>query len=86
VAARQQTAHGRWRHIVPPHSGVGSHLGTGARRSDASHPSWRARSLSVDRFWRDLGYTAGWAIAAIGALTFGSGAVVAIVMREHRPP
>src|SRR5204863_860679 len=29
--------------------------------SDASHPSWRARSLSVYRFWRDLGY-------AIGAL------------------
>ena len=30
--------------------------------SDASHPSWRARSLSVYRFWRDLGY-------AIGALS-----------------
>ena len=50
--------------------------------SDASHPSWRARSLSVYRFWRDLGYAigalsagiiadlfgAGWAIAAIGVL------------------
>ena len=24
--------------------------------SDASHPTWRARSLSVYRFWRDLGY------------------------------
>ncbi|WP_292331846.1 MFS transporter, partial [Mesorhizobium sp.] len=32
--------------------------------SDASHPSWRARSLSVYRFWRDLGY-------AIGALSAG---------------
>jgi MFS family permease len=67
--------------------------------SDASHPSWRARSLSVYRFWRDLGYAIGalaaglmtdlfgaaWAIAAIGILTFGSGAVVAVFMRERRP-
>jgi len=66
--------------------------------SDASHPAWRARSLSVYRFWRDMGYTVGalaagiiadllgavWAIATIGALTFVSGAVVAIIMREHR--
>jgi MFS family permease len=67
--------------------------------SDASHPSWRARSLSVYRFWRDLGYAIGalsagliadffgfaWAIASIGALTFLSGVIVAILMREpHR--
>lgn len=66
--------------------------------SDASHPAWRARSLSVYRFWRDLGYAIGaltagiiaelfgfaWAIAAIGALTFASGAVTAIAMRESR--
>ena len=65
--------------------------------SDASHPSWRARSLSVYRFWRDMGYAIGalaagiiadlfgiaWAIAAIGLLTFLSGAVVAFVMRER---
>jgi MFS family permease len=64
--------------------------------SDASHPSWRARSLSVYRFWRDLGYAIGAlsagliadffgfsaAIAAVAALTFLSGAIVAIVMRE----
>ena len=64
--------------------------------SDASHPSWRARSLSVYRFWRDLGYAIGalsagimadlfgikWAIAVIGALTFASGAVVAVAMKE----
>ncbi|AZO06761.1 MULTISPECIES: MFS transporter [unclassified Mesorhizobium] len=64
--------------------------------SDASHPSWRARSLSVYRFWRDLGYAIGAlsagliadffgfaaAIAAIAALTFLSGAIVAIAMRE----
>lgn len=66
--------------------------------SDASHPSWRARSLSVYRFWRDLGYaigalTAGLiadffgfsaAIVAVAALTFLSGAIVAIAMRETR--
>jgi MFS family permease len=64
--------------------------------SDASHPTWRARSLSVYRFWRDLGYAIGalsagliadrfglsWAIASIAALTFISGVVVAAVMRE----
>jgi len=68
--------------------------------SDASHPSWRARSLSVYRFWRDLGYAIGAlsagliadrfgfasAILAIGALTFASGAVVALVMREPSHP
>jgi MFS family permease len=32
--------------------------------SDSSHPTWRARSLSVYRFWRDLG-------DAIGALAAG---------------
>lgn len=66
--------------------------------SDASHPSWRARSLSVYRFWRDLGYAIGalsagiitdlfgaaWAIGAIGALTFMSGAVVAFAMIERQ--
>lgn len=65
--------------------------------SDASHPTWRARSLSVYRFWRDLGYAIGAlsagliadmfgfsaAILAIGALTFVSGVIVATVMREH---
>lgn len=66
--------------------------------SDASHPAWRARSMSVYRFWRDMGYAIGalcagimtdlfgaaWAIAVIGALTFTSGAVVAVVMNERR--
>jgi MFS family permease len=65
--------------------------------SDASHPAWRARSLSVYRFWRDLGYAIGalsagiiadifgmaWAIGSIAALTFLSGAVVAVLMRER---
>ena len=66
--------------------------------SDASHPSWRARSLSVYRFWRDLGYAIGAlaagviadmfglasAISSIAALTFLSGAVVALAMKEGR--
>lgn len=64
--------------------------------SDASHPTWRARSLSVYRFWRDLGYAIGaltagmiadwfgiaWAIHSVAALTFLSGVVVAVLMRE----
>ena len=64
--------------------------------SDASHPTWRARSLSVYRFWRDLGYAVGalaagiiadifgmaWAIGSIAGLTFLSGMVVALAMRE----
>ncbi|ANT50011.1 MFS transporter [Mesorhizobium amorphae] len=65
--------------------------------SDASHPSWRARSLSVYRFWRDLGYAIGAlsagliadffglasAIAAIAGLTFVSGVIVAALMNER---
>ncbi|QYJ15979.1 putative MFS-type transporter YfcJ [Rubrobacter xylanophilus DSM 9941] len=66
--------------------------------SDNSHPSWRARSLSVYRFWRDLGYAMGalsagiiadtlgisWAMGSVGALTFLSGAVVAAFLEEKR--
>jgi MFS family permease len=68
--------------------------------SDASRPTWRARSLSVYRFWRDMGYAIGalgagivadifgpaWAIGATGALTLASGAVVALVMQERKTP
>ncbi|MGH7847498.1 MAG: MFS transporter [Candidatus Binatia bacterium] len=64
--------------------------------SDASHPTWRARSLSIYRFWRDMGYAVGallagiigdafglhWAIAVIAALTFISGVVVLMMMSE----
>jgi MFS family permease len=66
--------------------------------SDASQPTWRARSLSVYRFWRDLGYAVGAlsagiiadrfgfaaAIYSVAALTFVSGLVVALLMREKR--
>jgi len=65
--------------------------------SDASHPTWRARSLSVYRFWRDLGYAIGAlsagliadsfglaaAINAIAALTFMSGAVAGVLIRQR---
>jgi MFS family permease len=65
--------------------------------SDAADPSWRARALSVYRFWRDLGYAIGaltagllaaivgfaWTIATIGALTFISGVIVARLMQEQ---
>jgi MFS family permease len=68
--------------------------------SDVAHPSWRARALSVYRFWRDLGYAIGalsagliadffglrWAIVVIAVVTFVSGAVVGLVMKEHRDP
>jgi MFS family permease len=68
--------------------------------SDNSHPSWRARSLSVYRFWRDLGYAVGalcagiiadtlgisWAIGSVGAMTFLSGAVVAVLMSGKERP
>ena len=66
--------------------------------SDASHPAWRARSLSVYRFWRDLGYAIGAlsagfiadlyglasAIIAVALLTFASGVVTALMMDERK--
>jgi len=65
--------------------------------SDLSHPSWRARSLSVYRFWRDMGYAVGallagliadsfglvWSIHAAGFLTFLSGIVAWRTMAEN---
>jgi MFS family permease len=65
--------------------------------SDSSHPSWRTRSLSVYQFWRDLGYAVGalsagiiadtlgisWAIGSVGVLTFLSGSVVAVSLKER---
>lgn len=63
---------------------------------DVAHPSWRASSVGVYRFWRDLGYAFGALLAGItadafglpaamwfvAALTFASGLVVAVRMRE----
>jgi MFS family permease len=66
--------------------------------TDHAHPSWRASSLGVYRFWRDLGYAIGAllsgliadavgieaAIHVVAALTLLSGGVVMLAMR--RPP
>ncbi len=63
---------------------------------DVAHPSWRASAVGVYRLWRDAGYAFGailsgivadifgvvWAIAAVGGLTFLSGAAVALRMSE----
>jgi MFS family permease len=67
---------------------------------DVAHPSWRASSVGVYRLWRDLGYAVGALVAGltadalglspamwlVAALTFGSGLVVALRMRETLPP
>lgn len=63
---------------------------------DVAHPSWRASSVGVYRLWRDLGYAVGALLAgliadalglpaamwAVAAITFASGAVVAVRMAE----
>jgi MFS family permease len=67
--------------------------------TDHAHPTWRATSLGVYRFWRDLGYAIGAllsgavadfvglgaAIHLVAALTLASGLVVAGVMSKTRP-
>jgi MFS family permease len=66
--------------------------------SDVAHPDWRASAVGVYRLWRDSGYAVGallagivadllgldWAIGAVAALTFASGAVVQRRMTETR--
>jgi MFS family permease len=66
---------------------------------DVAHPGWRATSLGVYRFWRDLGYAVGalmaglvaaalglvWAVHVAGLLTFLSGLVAWGTMRETLP-
>src|SRR5436305_10589393 len=66
--------------------------------SDVARPVWRARSLSVYRAWRDLGYAAGaaiagfvagaldltWSIHVAGILTFVSGLIAWRTIRETR--
>jgi MFS family permease len=67
--------------------------------SDVAHPSWRATSLGVYRFWRDLGYAVGalmagivaaflglvWAVHVAGLLTFLSGLLAWMCMAETFP-
>lgn len=68
--------------------------------ADVAHPSWRASAVGIYRLWRDFGYAIGALIAGItadalgieaaiwlvAAVTFASGLVVAVRMREtlHR--
>jgi MFS family permease len=66
--------------------------------SDIAHPQWRATSLGVYRFWRDLGFVIGAlgigfiadffginiAIQIAGWIALGSGIFVFIVMRETK--
>lgn len=63
---------------------------------DVAHPTWRASAVGVYRLWRDLGYAVGALLAGItadlfglaaaawlvAALTFLSGVVAAVRMRE----
>lgn len=63
---------------------------------DVAHPRWRASAVGVYRLWRDLGYAIGAVIAGVVAdtlglsaamwfvamITFASGIVVAVRMRE----
>ncbi len=67
--------------------------------TDHAHPLWRASSLGVYRFWRDLGYAVGallsgvvadlvglgWAIHVVALLTFLSGLLVMRVMTQPTP-
>jgi len=64
--------------------------------SDVAHPKWRATSLGVYRFWRDLGFVFGavgigyladlfglnTAIQLVAFLAVGSGIFVLMVMKE----
>ena len=63
---------------------------------DVAHPSWRASAVGIYRLWRDFGYAVGALLAGVTAdrfgltaavwlvagLTFASGLVVAVRMRE----
>jgi predicted MFS family arabinose efflux permease len=67
--------------------------------TDHAHPTWRATSLGVYRFWRDLGYAVGAllsgvvadlvglaaAIHLVAALTLISGLVVVRAMGKPSP-
>jgi MFS family permease len=67
---------------------------------DVAHPLWRATSLGVYRFWRDLGYAVGalmagvvaamlglvWAVHVAGLLTLASGLITWALMTETLDP
>jgi len=64
--------------------------------SDVAHPKWRATSLGVYRFWRDLGFVFGAigigfladrfgannAINSVAWIALASGVFVFVIMRE----
>jgi len=66
--------------------------------SDIANPKWRATSLGVYRFWRDLGFVFGAirigfiadifnlsiAIQSVAWIALGSGIFVLVVMRETK--
>jgi MFS family permease len=66
---------------------------------DVAHPAWRATSVGVYRFWRDLGYAVGalmaglvaarfglvWAVHVAGVLTLLSGLLSWALMKETLP-
>ena len=68
--------------------------------SDIAHPKWRATSLGVYRFWRDLGFVFGAigigfiadlssssiAIQLVAWIAIASGVFVLLVMKETRKP
>ena len=68
--------------------------------SDIAHPNWRATSLGVYRFWRDLGFVFGaigirliadltsisTAIQIVAWIAIGSGIFVFVGMRETKKP
>ena len=47
--------------------------------TDHAHPTWRASSLGVYRFWRDLGYAVGALVSGIVADTLGFAAAIHLV-------
>jgi len=47
--------------------------------TDHAHPSWRATSLGVYRFWRDLGYAVGALLSGLVADTFGLAPAIHLV-------
>jgi MFS family permease len=47
--------------------------------TDYAHPSWRASSLGVYRFWRDLGYAIGALLSGLIADAVGLGAAIHVV-------
>jgi MFS family permease len=47
--------------------------------TDYAHPAWRASSLGVYRFWRDLGYAVGALLSGVIADLLGFGAAIHVV-------